>query len=496
MITDTLGRDIRLGYDRAGRLATLTDFTGRRFPTATANDGDLASVHLPGCHGHSDRQRLPGRRNGHIHLLGAAPADRHHRSSRRTAAGHRIRPGLRPRAGQRAAVGRSGNPTHFTYHPADEGLGRRARNHQRRQRQRPRSALRQVGACVGTRDYTARADAARPTTLTENRPSPPGTYDEPPFYETRYHYDNPDGLLTRIVRPDGSTIEKEFEIDLRPDASPIERGNLRAIAKPGPSRAATAGVGAPLRLSARASAAPAGRRLSPGRPMRAAACGRPVRRPGKPSPGRRPGRRHGRRLPTTLSVMSSTRTSCRAKARRDAFEYSDRHGQLVTETLDVGGLAITTAYEYDELGRLVLLRDPAGHEHRHVWNAWDLMVRRLLPDGTGSRLSTEDISYDANRRAVGRVVREPGREVIEARTYDVLGRLRTVSRESERGRRGLTAYDYDGNGNRVAARRAPRTSRDSPSTRLTARCGESAVSAEKVCARRPSTTTRVATRCG
>ena len=115
-------------------------------------------------------------------------------------------------------------------------------------------------------------------------------------------------------------------------------------------------------------------------------------------------------------------------------------------------MAITTTYEHDDLGRLVLLRDPNGHDHRHEWNAWDLLVRRLLPRRP-EPIVNEDIRYDANRRAVGRVVREPGREVVEARTYDVLGRLRTVSRESEPGRRVVTAYDYDDNGNRVAIRR-------------------------------------------
>ena len=80
-----------------------------------------------------------------------------------------------------------------------------------------------------------------------------------------------------------------------------------------------------------------------------------------------------RRCSTTFSVMSSNAPRP-GKAVRDTFECSDRHGQLVTETLDAGGLAITTAYEYDDFGCLVLLRDPNGHDHRHVWNAWDLMV--------------------------------------------------------------------------------------------------------------------------
>ena len=37
---------------------------------------------VPACHWHPDRQRLPQRRDGHVHLLGTAPAHRHHRPSR------------------------------------------------------------------------------------------------------------------------------------------------------------------------------------------------------------------------------------------------------------------------------------------------------------------------------------------------------------------------------------------------------------------------------
>ena len=102
----------------------------------------------------------------------------------------------------------------------------------------------------------------------------------------------------------------------------------------------------------------------------------------------------------------------------------------------------------------------------------------LLLDGTGTQSSTEDIWYDTNRRAVGWVVRELGCEVVEARTYDVLGRLRTVVK-SEPGRRVVTAYDYDDNGNRIAVRRgAAHVARLTYDT-LDCRCGESVVNRGK-----------------
>ena len=89
----------------------------------------------------------------------------------------------------------------------------------------------------------------------------------------------------------------------------------------------------------------------------------------------------------------------------------------------------------DELGRLTLLRDPAGHEHRHAWNAWDLMVRRTAsaPD----RISTDDTRYDAEPQPDRQ--RGPGgrpRAGRQTRTYDRLRRLRTVSRPARVGARG------------------------------------------------------------
>src|SRR5262245_18194332 len=92
-----------------------------------------------------------------------------------------------------------------------------------------------TGACVSGRSYTGRADPTKPTTLEENRPGRPLREGEAPFYESRFSYDNVDGLVTRIAFPDGSAAQKQYEIDQRPAASPIERGNLRSIRMtPGP----------------------------------------------------------------------------------------------------------------------------------------------------------------------------------------------------------------------------------------------------------------------
>ena len=229
VITEALGRDIHLRYDRSGRLATLTDFTGRRLSYRYTEHGDLGSVTYPPVTGTPTGNDFPN--GATVTYTYSAP--------------HRLT-GITDRAGkplldieysmafdhERVSAlrwGRSGKPTHFTYHPTDEGLAAVVAIVNDGNGNVRDLLFDKLDACVGARDYTARADAALPTTRTENRPVHPVRPDEPPFYETRYHYDNPDGLLTRIVRPDGSTVEKQFEIDLRPDPSPIERGNLRTI---------------------------------------------------------------------------------------------------------------------------------------------------------------------------------------------------------------------------------------------------------------------------
>ena len=187
--------------------------------------------------------------------------------------------------------GRSGNADTLHLPPDRRRSGGRGRNRQRRQRKRPRSALRQARR-VRRRPGLHRAGRCGHAHHPHREPTgPPGAAGEPPFYETRYNYDNADGLLTRIVRPDGSTVEKQFEIDLRPDAiADRARQPAHRSATPRARRAATAGVGAPLRVSARLRLhLRAGVRHPGDRSARRRAVDR-VRRPRKPGRGRRPGR--------------------------------------------------------------------------------------------------------------------------------------------------------------------------------------------------------------
>ncbi|MGV0812271.1 RHS repeat-associated core domain-containing protein [Mycolicibacterium boenickei] len=441
-VTDTLGRDFRLTHDRAGRLTALTDFTGRRVSYSYTADGDLASVTYPPVTGTVTGNDFP--RGATVTYSYSAP--------------HRL-VGITDRAGEpllgieygesfdheRVSAlhwATAANPVHITYHPTDEATILAIVND-------ASGNVRDLlfdkhDACVGVREYTAPADAGKPTTRTENRPGRPVHAGDPPFYETRYDYDNPDGLLTRTVRPDGGTTVKEFEIARRADASPIERGNLRSIRyTPGESGADQpelvrtydylAGFGCTC------GQAFVSRETDP----RGAVCTTEYDDRGNPVLIVEP---DGSR--TELSYNTFGDVVARVQGGiRDTFEYSDRHGQLSAETLDADGLAQRTTYEHDALGRLTLLRDPAGHEHRHDWNDWDLIVRRTLPDG-----SLDDTRYDVNHNPVVRVVAEAGRKRVQTRTYDRLGRLLSVSRPSRAGHEVIRSFEYDGNGNRVGGR--------------------------------------------
>lgn len=422
VVTDTLGRDVRVTHDRHGRIDSVTDFTGRRVGYAHTVGGDLAAVHHPAVTGTPTGNDFPG---------GA--------QTRYTYAGGHQLTGVTDRTGApllavdyAVALGaarvitlrRGGDAaTHVSYaaHGGDGSSVLALVGD-------PAGDLRDYvfdrsGACVRVREHSTRT-------------------------ETRYGYDPADGLPVRVERPDGSVVERDYEGILWPDAPPAERGNLRAV------RTRPAGGGPELvrtfdqlpGFGCGCGHAFATRETDP----RGATVRTEYDERGNPVLVSRP---DGSRTRFTVNAFGdvTSRTEERdGVCRRDVFAYSDLHGQIVWETLDADGLAETSTFRHDDLGRPFVLRDATGNEHEHLWNAWDLLVRRILPDGQ----STEDYRYDANGRLVELTVLAAGRETREILTYDGAGRPRTVTRDDGSGRIVVTTYSYDGDGNRVAAREA------------------------------------------
>jgi YD repeat-containing protein len=160
-----------LAHDRAGRLTTLTDFTGRRVSYRYSADGDLTSVTYPAVAKTPTGNDFPD--GATIRYTYSAP--------------HRLA-GVTDRAGEplldieyaksfdhervsSLRWARSGDPVHITYHPTDEATVLAIVNDANGN---VRDLLfDKLDACVGVREYTARADASMPTTPTENRPARP-----------------------------------------------------------------------------------------------------------------------------------------------------------------------------------------------------------------------------------------------------------------------------------------------------------------------------------
>ena len=79
---------------------------------------------------------------------------------------------------------------------------------------------------VTHRAFTGRATPGLTTTDTLNRPMNPLRPDDPPYFETRFEWNN-DFLPTRIVHPNGNSKEYVYESDFDPAAQFRFRGNLR-----------------------------------------------------------------------------------------------------------------------------------------------------------------------------------------------------------------------------------------------------------------------------
>lgn len=262
--------------------------------------------------------------------------------------------------------------------------------------------------CVDQRLFTGRAVPGQWTTETQNRPANPVRTNDSPFFETQFEW-NADLLLTTVLYPNGNSIHRVYESDLNPQGDPRARGNLRIQTRwPGP----LAGDQSQLVETFEYATSLGG------------CCGfnfvtkHTDARGNVTQHGYDP---YGNRTNTIYALTSITEQwaynafgqmtahvlpdNGSGYRRRDAFAYYDtgwQAGYLQQQIVDASGLALTTTYEYDPVGNLTRVVDPAGHDTLYTRNALNQPVQELPPEvTTGSGIRYQKLRwYDANDNLV------------------------------------------------------------------------------------------------
>lgn len=357
---------------------------------------------------------------------------------------------------------------------------------------------------VMERHYTGRApDADASTAETVNRPTAQLRPSDPAFFETRYEY-NDDSLVTRITHPNGNVTQNIYESDLDPNTPVRSRGNLREVRRlPGPLGGDQAQISEFFEYDVDQGGCCGTNfvtRHTDGRGN--------VTQHAYDGAGNRTQTIH--RIPTivedfeynafgqmTAHVLPDNGSGHR---RRDAYTYfaaGSQTGYLQSKILDATGFALTSAYEYDDLGRLTRIIDPRGHDTLYTYNALDQVVRetsREVTDGSGVRYERDNF-YDANNNIVRVDVQSIDADgVLQANTHfstvydrDILNRRIRSSREVGSATLGpndldstslplsefiVTEYEYDANRNRTLVASGEATSGSQPANVVRTRYDE------------------------
>jgi YD repeat-containing protein len=144
--------------------------------------------------------------------------------------------------------------------------------------------------------------------------------------------------------------------------------------------------------------------------------------------------------------------------RVDTFSYytnGPQAGYLNTCIVDAGGLALATAFEYDDRGNVIRMVDPRGNDWLFTHNALDELIRVQTPTNLTARGQT-DFLYDANgnlqeaieeRRDDADVFLHP---VTTHAEFDFLDRCTALAEQVAPGVFVTNRFFYDGNGQLVA----------------------------------------------
>ena len=147
------------------------------------------------------------------------------------------------------------------------------------------------------------------------------------------------------------------------------------------------------------------------------------------------------------------------RKRRDEFAYytQGRSPALESRTLDAKGMALTTTFRYDALGRPIRKIDPKGADALCVWNALDQLVSQASREtllGNGIRRQ-RNYTYDANDNLIAidtSTLDEQGQVEAESSLsemfeYDILNCLANRTQRGGGGQTIANEYAYDDNHN-------------------------------------------------
>ncbi|MFO0983632.1 MAG: DUF6531 domain-containing protein [Planctomycetota bacterium] len=472
-ITDTLDHVITVAYSADGHISSITDFAGRQVTyayygagDADGSQGDLKSVTSPAVTGTPNGNDFPaGKTTTYTYSHGFADAALNHNllgivdARGRRALTNVYADTLDPGALAYDRVvqqwrGELGGVTDISYSDQSGVIQAVVTDGGGRVIQRSYDPANRL---VVQRNLTALAPSHDMTTRNGIRAAQPSRMDDPPYFETSFEY-NEDALVIHAVHENGNETQNVFELELDSGSAWRSRGNLREVHRyPG----SHSPVGDQSALHLFFEYEPGTNALT-----RAIDANGGVTQHTYDGKGNRTHTEH----PIATIVedfeynaagqMTSRRFPADATGhrRRDNFRYyllGSQKGRLKQWTVDAGGLAITTNYEYDQVGNATRIVDPRANTWLLMYNALNQIVREESPIVTGSVRYRRDFFYDANDNLVQIEVQnidENGQvrsnaSLVTSYDYDALDRVIRTTREVDETSRVTTEYAYDASGN-------------------------------------------------
>ncbi len=474
-VTDTLDRDIVIAYNPEGFIESVTDFAGRRLVyeyyqdgDANGSFGDLKSARSPVVTGTSTMNDFPdGKTTVYTYSTGYADDRLNHNLTSITDPKGQTYVQIEYYEPTMAKIdytfdrvrrqhwGNMGDIVDLVYVPSVPSVA----NHQSVMKTLVNDRVGNVteyefdirNRLVRMREFTGRGNPDQPTTVGSNRPTGKLRPGDPAFFETRYEWNN-DSNLTQAFYPNGNITQYVYELELNPDVHRRGRCNPREIHHLPGTHTPVGDQPAIVELMEYGDEFGCGTCGFNFVTMHTDARGNVTMNEYDDS-GNRTHTTH--RIPSivedweynafgqvTAHILPDNGSGHR---RRDEYTYHDsgpQLGYLHQEIVDAPNLALTSTYEYDQVGNVTRMVDPRGNDTLYQVNALNQVVRERSREVEAiSKVMVRyerDTYYDANNNVVrvdvqnvdDQGVLRPNSHLTTVSEYEILNRLTRICQES------------------------------------------------------------------